>query len=51
MDVSFSKIAWEDYFNWQYENKKLTLKINKLIKEIQRNPFEVMGKPEAFEFK
>jgi toxin YoeB len=47
MQISFSKNAWEDYLYWQ-KNDKLILKIiNNLIKDIQRSPFEGIGKPEA----
>ena len=38
--------AWDDYLNWQSENKKILLKINRLIKDIERNGYNCMGKPE-----
>lgn len=38
--------AWEDYLFWQREDKKIKTKINQLIKEISRTPFEGTGKPE-----
>lgn len=38
--------AWEDYLYWQTENKKILKRINQLIRDISRNPFEVIGKPE-----
>ena len=38
--------AWEDYLYWQKENKKNLKRINALIKDISRNPFEGIGKPE-----
>ena len=50
MKVSFSKIAWDDYLYWQKVDKKIIKKINALIKEIQRHPFEGSGKPEALKF-
>jgi len=46
MKTSFSKNGWEDYTYWSENDKKITKKINKLIKEILRNPFEGTGKPE-----
>ncbi|MBL1280866.1 MAG: Txe/YoeB family addiction module toxin [Fluviicola sp.] len=39
--------AWEDYLYWQQHDKKSVKKINKLIKEIKRTPFEGIGNPEA----
>jgi toxin YoeB len=41
----FSK-AWDDYLYWLQTDKKVLKKINDLIKEISRNPFEGTGKPE-----
>ena len=38
--------AWEDYLCWQTQDKKMLKKINQLVKDISRNPFEGIGKPE-----
>ncbi|WP_288545347.1 Txe/YoeB family addiction module toxin [uncultured Clostridium sp.] len=38
--------AWEDYLYWQVQDKKNLKRINQLIKEICRTPFEGLGKPE-----
>jgi toxin YoeB len=46
MKVSFSSQAWEDYLHWQQTDRKLLKRINALIKEISRTPFEGAGKPE-----
>ncbi|WP_445620500.1 Txe/YoeB family addiction module toxin [Kushneria sp. Sum13] len=46
MKLLFSENAWEDYLYWQKTDKKVLSRINKLIKEIQRQPFEGVGKPE-----
>ena len=40
------KDAWEEYIYWQSQDKKTLRKINSLLKEIQRNPYEGSGKPE-----
>lgn len=40
--------AWEDYIYWQNQNKKTLNRINQLLKDISRNPFEGIGKPEPF---
>jgi toxin YoeB len=42
----FSEHAWDDYLYWQRVDRKILDRLNKLIKEIQRSPFEGMGKPE-----
>jgi toxin YoeB len=42
----FSSLAWEDYLYWQKSDKKILKRINELIKAIQREPFEGIGKPE-----
>ena len=38
--------AWDDYCNWQTLDKKTLKRINQLIKDIQRNIYEGIGKPE-----
>lgn len=38
--------AWEDYLYWQVEDKQIMKKINQLVKDIRRTPFEGVGKPE-----
>jgi len=44
--IIFSDHAWDDYLYWQRTDRKILERINKLIKEIQRSPFEGTGKPE-----
>ena len=46
MIVSFDLLAWEAYVYWQQQDKAIIHKINTLIKECQRHPFEGTGKPE-----
>ena len=46
MKKIWSDISWNDYLYWQKQNKKLLKKINDLIKDIERTPFEGLGKPE-----
>ncbi len=38
--------AWEDYIHWQMQDKKMLKRINQLVKDIRRNPFDGIGKPE-----
>jgi toxin YoeB len=46
MSLIFSDAAWEDYLYWQQQDKRMVERINKLIKEAQREPFSGIGKPE-----
>ncbi|MGB3136249.1 MAG: Txe/YoeB family addiction module toxin [Nodosilinea sp.] len=46
MRLIFSANAWEDYLYWQKSDRKVLSRINTLIKDIQRQPFEGIGKPE-----
>ncbi|WP_319414713.1 Txe/YoeB family addiction module toxin [Marispirochaeta aestuarii] len=50
MRVSFTDSAWADYIYWQENDKKLLKRINNLIKEISRTPYEGTGKPEPLKF-
>lgn len=50
MKIIFTKNSWEDYISWQTEDKKMLRKINELIKDIQRTPFEGRGKPEPLKY-
>ena len=38
--------AWEDYLSWQQGDKKILKRVNKLIKSIERNGYDCIGKPE-----
>ncbi len=46
MKLIFAEAAWEDYLYWQQKDKRMVERINKLIKEVQREPFTGIGKPE-----
>jgi len=50
MRIIFSLNSWEDYTSWQTEDKKILKKINLLIKDIQRTPYEGLGKPEPLKY-
>lgn len=45
-DLLFLPEGWEDYLYWQTQDRKTLRRINALIKDIQRSPFEGIGKPE-----
>lgn len=44
--ISFASDAWVDYLYWQGQDKKTLKRINQLINEAARTPFEGIGKPE-----
>lgn len=46
MNKAFTDIGWEDYLYWQTEDRKTLRKINTLLKNIERNGNEGIGKPE-----
>ncbi|PHR59285.1 MAG: Txe/YoeB family addiction module toxin [Robiginitomaculum sp.] len=46
MKVTFPQIAWDQYVYWQSHDKTMLPKLNALIKECMRHPFEGRGKPE-----
>lgn len=46
MHVLFTAAGWDDYVHWQTEDRKTLKKINDLIKDIKRAPYEGIGKPE-----
>jgi len=44
--LSWTERAWSDYLYWQTQDKKTLRRINKLITDTMRSPFEGIGKPE-----
>ncbi len=51
MKYVFVEESWDDYLYWQQTDKKKLKKINELLKDIARNPFEGFGKPEPLKHK
>ncbi len=51
MILVFVEESWEDYLYWQATDKQLLARINQLIKDISRDPFKGIGKPEPFRYK
>lgn len=45
--ISFHPQAWDDYLWWQQHDRQVLRKLNRLIHDIQRDPFGGIGKPEA----
>ena len=50
MKRTFSSKAWDDYLYWQQTDKTILKRMNTLIKEIQRDPFDGIGKPEPLKY-
>jgi toxin YoeB len=46
MKILFLDQAWDDYLYWQKQDKKILKKLNQLLKEIDRTPFDGIGSPE-----
>jgi len=46
MNIQWTSLGWEDYLYWQATDKKVLKRINVLIQDICRNPFDGIGKPE-----
>jgi len=44
--LAWTDEAWSDYLHWQTQDKKTLKRINKLITDVKRSPFEGIGKPE-----
>lgn len=45
--LSWTDEAWNDYVYWQTQDKKTLKRVNKLISDVKRSPFDGIGKPEA----
>ena len=46
MKLVFADETWDDYLYWQKQDRRMVDRINKLIAETSRDPFEGIGKPE-----
>jgi toxin YoeB len=46
MKIVFADRGWEDFTYWVENDRKIAVRILRLIKEIEREPFEGLGKPE-----
>ncbi len=51
MKYIFVDESWEDYLYWQKTDKKILKRINNLINDIARHPFDGLGKPEPLKYK
>ena len=51
MRYIFIDLAWDEYVFWQKNDKQKIIRINQLLTDISRSPYEGIGKPEALKFK
>ncbi len=51
MKLIFVDESWEDYLYWQKTDRKILDRINNLVKDISRNPYTGLGKPESLKYK
>ncbi|MCM1145899.1 MAG: Txe/YoeB family addiction module toxin [Clostridium sp.] len=45
--IQWDADAWDEYCGWQQKDRSMVKRINQLIKDIKRTPFDGIGKPEA----
>ncbi|MFK5881018.1 MAG: Txe/YoeB family addiction module toxin [Sulfurospirillum sp.] len=50
MRLIWSDRSWDEYVDWQNKDKKVLKKINSLLKDIKRDPYEGIGKPEPLKY-
>ena len=50
MRILFAATAWNDYLHWQATDRNKLRRINTLIRDIQRDPFDGLGQPEPLRF-
>lgn len=49
-NLIFSPVAWDEYLYWQMQDKKTMRRINQLLKDICRSPYDGIGKPEPLKY-
>lgn len=50
MKITFTPEGWEDHLYWQRYNRQILKRINDLVKDIIRSPFQGIGKPEPLKY-
>jgi toxin YoeB len=50
MNIEFTENAWQDFEHWMDNDSDIVEKIRDLLKDISRNPFGGIGKPEPLKF-
>ncbi|MFI6901028.1 Txe/YoeB family addiction module toxin [Nonomuraea sp. NPDC050394] len=50
MKVAFTSQGWDDYVHWQTADRQILKRINRLIEDTVREPYEGIGKPEPLKY-
>ncbi|MEV3977237.1 Txe/YoeB family addiction module toxin [Nonomuraea sp. NPDC049758] len=50
MKVAFTSQGWEDYVHWQTADRQVLKRINRLVEDVMRDPYEGIGKPEPLKY-
>ncbi|MEU1722402.1 Txe/YoeB family addiction module toxin [Actinomadura sp. ATCC 39365] len=50
MKVAFTSQGWEDYVHWQTADRQVLKRINRLVEDVLRDPYEGIGKPEPLKY-
>jgi toxin YoeB len=50
LKITFTAIAWDEYLYWQQTDRARIKRINELIRDVSRNPYEGIGKPEPLRY-
>ncbi len=50
MKILFTSKSWEDYLYWQNNDRKMLRRINEIIKDVIRSPYDGIGKPEPLKY-
>ena len=51
MKIMWDEEAWSDYLYWQTQDKKTLKKLNTILKDTMRSPFDGIGKPEPLKYR
>ena len=50
MNLTWTDESWDEYLYWQTHDKKVLKRINLLVKDLKRDPFDGLGKPESLKY-
>ncbi|MGN9782311.1 Txe/YoeB family addiction module toxin [Nonomuraea sp. ZG12] len=50
MKVAFTDQGWQDYVHWQTADRQILKRVNRLIEDVLRDPYEGIGKPEPLKY-
>ena len=50
MRLVWTADAWSDYLHWQTTDRKMLKRVNQLLRDVLRDPFEGIGKPEPLKY-